>query len=313
MVRVPLVASPVARALVLAAAVGLAGCAKGPGAGPATTGSIGNKPVAEMTQGELLTAVQGYTARYERNRGDKATGLTFSQLLSAAGRSEQALAVMRSVAIAHPEDRDVLAAYGKAQAGAGDFKGALKSIRNAQRPDAPDWKLISAEGAIQDQLGNGKVARSLYRRALELAPNDASVLSNLGMSYVLEGDLRTAETYLKQAAAGQGADSRIRQNLALVVGLQGRFKEAEAIASRELSPQQADANLQYLRSMMSQRDDWKELNEASPAGSVRPAPAAARRHPPHGGSKAPALSPRAPSPPGHADWNDSRLPAPARD
>ena len=252
--------APIARVLLVATAIGLAGCAKGNG--PATTGSIGNKPIAEMTQVEIDRAVQSYTSSYERNRGDKATGLNFSKLLSAAGRSDQALAVMRQVAISNPEDREVLAAYGKAQAGAGDFKGALTSIRNAQRPDAPDWKLMSAEGAIQDQLGNGRGARALYRQALEMAPNDASILSNLGMSYVLEGDLRTAETYLKQASTGRGADSRIRQNLALVVGLQGRFKEAEAIASRELAPAQAQANLKYLRSMLSQRDDWKDLDKA---------------------------------------------------
>ena len=270
----PRPASPVAaltRALVLAGAVAMVGCAKSaPGVGgttaaPATTASLGRalgKPVAEMTQAEINDSVQRYTVAYESNRDEKATGLAFAELLAAAGRSDQALAVMQQMAIKHSEDRDVLAAYGKAQAGAGNLNGALRSIRNAQRPDAPDWKLMSAEGAIHDQLGNSVQARALYKRALDMAPGEASILSNLGMSYVLEGDLPTAESYLSAAAGAKGADSRIRQNLALVVGLQGRFKEAEAIASRELSPAQAEANLEYLRSMMSQRDDWKELDRA---------------------------------------------------
>ena len=272
MVRATLLGSTAAigRTLALAAALAIVGCAKsGPGAGgaasPATTATLGRtlgKPVAEMTQGEINASVQRYTAAYERNREDKATGMQFAELLAAAGRSDQALAVMQQMAIKHSEDRDVLAAYGKAQAGAGDMQGALRSIRNAQRPDAPDWKLMSAEGAIHDQLGNAAQARALYRRALDLAPNEASILSNLGMSYVLEGDLKMAESYLATAAGAKGADSRIRQNLALVVGLQGRFGEAEQIAARELSPAQAEANLKYLRSMLSQRDDWKELDRA---------------------------------------------------
>ena len=261
---------PALRIGTLTLAMALAACAKN-GVDTTPTGSIGgagasiasvsDKPVEQMTQAEISSATTRYTAAYEKNPKDKRTGLTFAQLLASAGRTDQALAVMRKIAIHHPEDREVLAAYGKAQAGAGDFKGALNSIRNAQTPDAPDWKLISAEGAIHDQLGNPQKARALYRKALDMAPQEASVLSNMGMSYVLEGDLRTAEQFLSSASKAQGADSRIRQNLALVVGLQGRFKEAEEIASRELSPEQAEANLAYIRSMLSQRDDWKDLNK----------------------------------------------------
>ena len=257
------IAYPAARHTLRAAAlilvVSVAGCAKSPDT--VTTGSIGNKPIATMNQGELSSSVSSYQAAYERNPKDKRTGLTFAQLLSTSGRSDQALAVMRKLAIAHPEDRDVLAAYGKAQAGAGDLRGALDSITRAQRPEAPDWRLLSAEGAIHDQMGNRKKARSLYRKALEMQPEEASILSNLGMSYVLAGDLRTAEQYLQSASTAQGADSRIRQNLALVVGLQGRFAEAETIARRELSPTQAEANLKYLRAMLGQRDDWKALDK----------------------------------------------------
>ncbi len=163
------------------------------------------------------------------------------------------------VAIANPTDREVLAAYGKAQAAAGQLEQALGTIGRAQTPDRPDWRLKSAEGAILDQLGRSNEARARYRDALDTQPNEPSVLSNLGMSYVLTGDLRTAETYLRQASQQPGADSRVRQNLALVVGLQGRFDEAEQIARRELSPQQADANVAYLRGMLSQQNAWAKL------------------------------------------------------
>jgi Flp pilus assembly protein TadD len=177
------------------------------------------------------------------------------------GKTDQSLAVMRKLAIAHPKDRSVLAAYGKALAAAGEFETALDAVRRAQTPEYPDWKLFSAEAAILDQLGNSAQARTLYRKALDLKPEEPSILSNLGMSYVLEGDLRTAETYLRQAAAAPGADSRVRQNLALVVGLQGRFDEAEKLARQELSPNQAEANVAYLRSMLAQQNAWSEIKK----------------------------------------------------
>src|SRR5690606_14722651 len=108
--------------------------------------------------------------------------------------------VMQQVVIAHPTDRDVLSAYGKAQAAAGQFEQALETIRRAQTPDRPDWRLYSAEGAVLDQLGRSDEARQKYRMALDAQPNEPTIISNLGMSYVLTGDLRTAETYMRNAA-----------------------------------------------------------------------------------------------------------------
>jgi Flp pilus assembly protein TadD len=212
-----------------------------------------------MDATELRSATDRLGQAYEKNPRDPVTGVNYANLLRMNGRDTQALAVMQQVAIANPGDRNVLAAYGKAQAAAGQFQQALDTIGRAQTPDRPDWKLVSAQGAILDQMGRASDARQRYRDALDIQPNEPSILSNLGMSYVLTGDLRTAETYLRSAASQPTADSRVRQNLALVVGLQGRFPEAEQIARRELSPQQADANVAYLRGMLSQQNSWQKL------------------------------------------------------
>lgn len=227
-----------------------------------TTGSIPvalNKPVETMNDQEVRSATDRVGQAYEKNPRDPVNGVNYANLLRMQGRDAQALAVMQQVAIANPQDRNVLAAYGKAQAAAGQLQQALDTIGRAQTADRPDWKLVSAQGAILDQLGRSSEARQRYRDALDLQPGEPSILSNLGMSYVLTRDLRTAETYLRQAASQPTADSRVRQNLALVVGLQGRFPEAEKIARGELSPQQADANVAYLRSMMSQQNSWQKL------------------------------------------------------
>ncbi|MDP3898225.1 MAG: tetratricopeptide repeat protein [Mesorhizobium sp.] len=246
-------------ALVLAA--GVAGCA---GKSSMTTGSVNRtlgKPVEQMSGAELASASDRLGSQYAKNPADKPTALAYSNVLQMNGQTDQALAVMRKLAIALPKDRDVLAAYGKSLAGAGMLEQALDAIQRAQTPEYPDWKLVSAEAAIVDQMGQAGNARSLYRRALELKPNEPSVLSNLGMSYLLEGDLKTAEMHMRQAAQGAGADSRVRQNLALVVGLQGRFEEAEKIARQELAPAQAQANVDYLRSMLAQQNAWNDIKK----------------------------------------------------
>jgi Flp pilus assembly protein TadD, contains TPR repeats len=227
-----------------------------------TTGSIPKVSTASlqsMNATELANTERSIGAAYAKDPKNKAIGLQYANVLGMTGKNAQALAVMQQVAIAHPADREVLAAYGKAQAAAGQLEQALATINRAQTPDHPDWRLYSAEGAVLDQLGRSAEARQKYRMALDAQPNEPSVTSNLGMSYVLSGDLKTAETYMRTAASQPGADSRVRQNLALVVGLQGRFSEAEEIARRELSQQQADANVTYLRSMLSQQNSWAKL------------------------------------------------------
>jgi len=230
-----------------------------------TTGSVRRAATVatfdHMNDAQLAAMAGRLGAQYERNPKDRQTALNYANVLARLGRNDQALAVMRALAIVYPKDQAVLAAYGKALAGAGQFDGALDAIRRAQNPAYPDWKLVSAEGAILDQMGRKEEARATYQKALQLQPNEPSIISNMGMSYLLAGDARTAETYFKQAAAAPGADSRVRQNLALSVGLQGRFQEAEAIAAREISPQQAKANTDYLRSMLAQQNSWNMLKD----------------------------------------------------
>lgn len=244
----------------LAVAVSLSACATSK-PDKMSTGSVPklSKPVDEMNALELASAASQIGNAYDENPADKMAGLNYANLLRMTGKNDQALAVMQQVVIHHPNDNEVLAAYGKAQAAAGQLEPALATISRAERPDRPDWRLKSAQGAILDQLGRADEARAKYREALDLKPDEPSVLSNLGMSYLLAKDLRTAEVYLRKAAQQPNADSSVRQNLALVVGLQCRYQEAETIARQELSQSQAEANVAYLRAMMSQKNTWQTL------------------------------------------------------
>lgn len=86
----------------------------------------------QMNQEQLMQASASLGKRYEANPKDRAAALNFATVLRMTGRSDQALAVMRSLAIAYPKDRQVLAAYGKALASTGEFDAALDALRRAQ-------------------------------------------------------------------------------------------------------------------------------------------------------------------------------------
>lgn len=71
---------------------------------------------------ELAQAAQSTGQAYARDPKDRAIAMRYSTLLQMNGQSDQSLAVMRKLAIDYPKDREVLAAYGKALAAAGELK-----------------------------------------------------------------------------------------------------------------------------------------------------------------------------------------------
>jgi Flp pilus assembly protein TadD len=251
-----------------ALALVLAGCAsKGELFGGLVTRGIERPPTADT---DPATAVKYWEARYDANEKNREVAVNYAAALRQNGDGEQAAAVLQKAVINFPEDREVLAAYGKAQAAAGQLVVALDAVRRAQTADKPDWRLLSTEASILDQMGDAAGARKLHARASAASPDDPTILSNYGMSYVLTGELKQAETLLKKANALSDADGRVRQNLALVVGLQGRFDEAQKIASADLPPDEAAANVAYLKQMLAQQNTWQALQKST----SKPAPAA---------------------------------------
>ncbi len=224
------------------------------------TGSIGASP-APRSDADWRRSLDLWGARYRENPGDADVAMAYARALRATEQRAQAVAVLEQATIRNPHNMPLLGAYGRALAEAGDYNRALDMLSRAHTPDQPDWRILNAQGAVLDQLGRHAEAQRHYSAALRIVPNDPSVLSNLGLSYALMKDLRRAEVTLRLAAARPNAAPKVRQNLALVVGLQGRFAEAETIASADLPRDEAAANVNYLRQLLAQRNDWTKKGE----------------------------------------------------
>ncbi|MFC6490785.1 tetratricopeptide repeat protein, partial [Nitratireductor sp. GCM10026969] len=120
--------SRIAISAVLAlATVAAAGCASsGRKVDGVTTGSVERSgTLARMSSDELAGAAVSLGEAYSRDPKDKSVALRYASILQMSGRTDQSLAVMRKLAIEHPQDREVLAAYGKALAAAGELEPAL--------------------------------------------------------------------------------------------------------------------------------------------------------------------------------------------
>ena len=147
-------------------ALSVAGCAGQQGKKELTTGSIPklSTPVASMNATELAAAAERIGQAYERNPKDREAGLNYANLLRMTGRNEQALAVMQQVAINHPTDREVLGAYGKAQAAAGvklPAEGTIFiSVTDTDKPAATLLHLgpgLANAAATLDHMSGGRL------------------------------------------------------------------------------------------------------------------------------------------------------------
>jgi Flp pilus assembly protein TadD len=169
------------------------------------------------------------------------------------------MAVLQAAVIRHPQDLELLGAYGRALMDAGQLRQAEDVLSRAHLPERPDWRILSVQGAVADQLGDHARAQGFYQSALRINPGEPTVMSNFGLSLALSKRLPEAEQVLRQAAQHPRADKRVRQNLVLVLGLQGRFAEAEQLARSDLPPEEAQAAITQLRQMVAQPNSWNML------------------------------------------------------
>ncbi len=242
-----------ARFLTASSAILLLGLCSCQTSGPSdVTGSLGEKTEASRTA-DPRRDLELYGDRFRASPKDADAALQYAGALRATGQRSQAVAVLEQATIAQPNNKALLAGYGRALVDNGNFQLAFDVLSRAHSPDNPDWRVLSAQGTALDQLGRHDEARQYYAGALKIVPEEPTVLSNLGLSYALSKDLPKAEETLRRAYRGADSDPRVRQNLGVVVGLQGRLAEAESIVRADRPAEEAAANVTYLKRMLSRK------------------------------------------------------------
>ena len=225
------------------------------------TGSIDSssrQPVAG-SQSDLAAEAATLGKRFDAEPGDKTVSISYARILRALTRYSQAVAVMQAAAVKAPSDLEILSAYGKALADAGQLQQAAEVLSRSYTAERPNWSNMNVQGSVMDQIGDHPQAQKFYHDALKIAPGEPTILNNLGLSYALTKQLPLAERALRQASDGSRADARMRDNLALVLALEGKFAEAEKMERQDLSPEAAADNVAAIRQMIAQSNSWRDI------------------------------------------------------
>src|SRR6059058_5709608 len=133
------------------------------------TGSVTSRTEAGAgPDADPRRAVEAYGERYRANPKDADAALGYGQALRATGQRAQAVAVLEQATIAHPGNKTLLAAYGRALADNGNAQAAFDVLSRAHSPANPDWRILSVQGTTLDKMGKHEEARRYYASALKI-------------------------------------------------------------------------------------------------------------------------------------------------
>src|SRR5260370_23426485 len=119
------------------------------------TGSINPAgPALPASDTDLRAYADDLGRKYDANPGQKSISIQYAAALRALTRYGQAAAVMQSAAVKAPSDMQVLGAYGKALADAGQLAQADDVLSRSYTEERPNWSSLSVRGSIADQVSD---------------------------------------------------------------------------------------------------------------------------------------------------------------
>jgi tetratricopeptide (TPR) repeat protein len=148
-----------------------------------------------------------------------------------AGRIDDAVSLMQTLAKTHPADEDIQTALGDALRRQGNCDLALPAysaaITSVGTPEPGNWPLFYKRAGCLVQMGDWPSAEADFTTALALAPNEPRLLNELGYTWVDQGThLDEALAMIERAVAASPDTGYIVDSLAWAYYRLGRYDEA---------------------------------------------------------------------------------------
>ena len=167
--------------------------------------------------------------------------------LTAANDSAGAISLARSLAEAQGADVDHMVKLGQLLAQAKDFTGAADAFRMAEGRYGADnvpWALLLMRGSALEQAGRWDEARTALERAAKIAPNEPAVLNYLGYAQVeRRQNVPAALELLKKASALKPDDPSITDSLGWAHFVAGDVETAVPVLERAAESASADVTI----------------------------------------------------------------------
>lgn len=188
--------------------------------------------------GEALAGLRAALAEREQAGDAEGAGELYealSQSLARAGRSAEAVALLREGVARKPRDEALLYALAVAQERARDSEAALAQMKVLLALNPDHAEAMNFVGYAYAEKGvRLDEAERLLLRALELRPDNGFFLDSLGWVYFQKGDLARAISTLERADRIAGPEPTILEHLGDAYRRSDRAADAERAYRRAL-------------------------------------------------------------------------------
>ena len=195
----------------------------------------------DLAQYDLASATYGLVPADDPSY--YAAELGRAEVLRAAGRDDEALAVLNALALRYPDIPEVHATLGDTLRELGDYDAADRAYSEALAlysvQDPAKWFVHYTRAISRHKIDNWTGAEADFRAALALNPDQPQVLNYLGYSLVERGEkMDEALTMIETAVAASPDTAAIVDSLGWVLFKRGDYDGAVVHLERaaELSP-----------------------------------------------------------------------------
>jgi putative PEP-CTERM system TPR-repeat lipoprotein len=193
-----------------------------------TNPSLSTSPALEgdayMIAGQYAEAAEAYAKALQQSPSAMLV-VRLAKARSAAGKADDAAAVLREWWTTHPDDKAVLALLADYDLTAHRFDEARKELETVAETMSQDPVVLNNLAWLYQKSGDSR-ARSLAERAYLAAPNLPATKDTLGWILVQQGQAAAALGLLQEASAAGGENPQIRYHLAVALNMIGRRPEA---------------------------------------------------------------------------------------
>ncbi|MBN9272344.1 MAG: tetratricopeptide repeat protein, partial [Mesorhizobium sp.] len=155
-------------------------------------------------------------------------------------RNDEAIAHLKVLVDAHPDDMRGYLALGGVYSAKQDFRSAAnlydQAAERLKAPTKANWNIFYQRGIAYERLKEWPKAEPNFRKALELYPDQPQVLNYLGYSWVDQGtNLKEALQMIQKAVDLRPSDGYIVDSLGWAYYKLGRYDDAVREMERAVS------------------------------------------------------------------------------
>ena len=166
--------------------------------------AAGQEPVREragaaLRAGEYEAAIRLCLDGLRENQADYELTFLLGRAYAFSGRPEEALRLLNDLALAHPENTDVLLFRARVESWRRNDRAAEAGYHEVLRLSPDNSEALTGLAEIASWQGDYSGAIALYERVRERNPGDPEVSFRLGRVYLWKGSYAQAEAQFREA------------------------------------------------------------------------------------------------------------------